>query len=92
MDHKPHLVNWATMCLDKKNGGLGVRGLFKLNKALLSKWNWRLASMGRCRGGWCLGEKIGNFGTGVWKEIRNDWVTLVDNSRFLMEMVVESDF
>ena len=40
LDHKPHLVNWATVCLYKKNGGLGVRGLFKLNKSLLGKWNW----------------------------------------------------
>ena len=35
-------------------------------------------------GGGCLGENRGNFGTGVWKEIRKDWVTLRDNSRFLI--------
>ena len=26
---------------DKRKGGLGVRCLFKLNRALLGKWSWR---------------------------------------------------
>ena len=39
LEKKPHLVKWAMVCTDKKVGGLGVRGLYKLNKALLEKWN-----------------------------------------------------
>ena len=31
LDHKPHLVKWATMCLDRKFDGLDVRELHKLN-------------------------------------------------------------
>ena len=43
LDKKPHLVKWAIICSDKK-GGLGVKGLFNLNKAFLSKWLWRFAN------------------------------------------------
>ena len=32
------------MCLSKKKGGLGVKRLSILNKALLAKWNWRFAN------------------------------------------------
>ena len=40
LEKKPHLVKWATVCTDKKVGGLGVRGLHKL----LGKWIWRFAN------------------------------------------------
>ena len=75
---KPHLVKWVTICTDKKVGGLGVKGLYKLNKALLGKWNWRFANernslwreatnnkFGEMQGGWCLGESRDNFGIGL---------------------------
>ena len=39
LDQKPHLVKWATFCTNNEFGGLGVRGLNKLNKTLLGKWN-----------------------------------------------------
>ena len=44
LERKPHLVNWDTVCLDKRKGGLGVRRLSTLNKALSCKWNWRFAN------------------------------------------------
>ena len=44
LDKNPNLVKWATVYTDKKVGGLGVRGLYKLNKALLGKWNWRFTN------------------------------------------------
>lgn len=31
------------MCLSKEKGGLGIRSLSNLNKALLGKWNWRFS-------------------------------------------------
>ena len=105
LDQKPHLVKWATVCTDKKKGGLGVRGLHKLNKALLGKWNWCFANernalwretisrkFGKVQGGWCSGENRENFGTGLWKEIRKDWGTLLDNAKFQIGDVSRVNF
>ena len=50
LEKKPNLVRWATMCLDKERGGLGVKDLGCLNKTLLSKWCWRFALKGRLNG------------------------------------------
>ena len=44
LDSKPRLVKWDTICSDIRKGGLGVRHLHSLNKALLCKWIWRFAS------------------------------------------------
>ena len=43
LERKPHLVRWDLVCLEKCNGGLGVKSLSILNKALLCKWSWRFA-------------------------------------------------
>ena len=79
MEKKPHLVSWATICLDRWNGGLGVKDLGRLNKALHSKWTWRFANEGgdlwndvmrgkfgeheKGEGGWV------GYGLEVWKAI-----------------------
>ena len=39
LERKPHLVRWGLVCLDKSKGGLGVKCLSTLNKALLCKWS-----------------------------------------------------
>ena len=93
LEKKPHLVKWAMVCIDKKVGGLGVRGLHKLNKALLGKWIWRFANernplwreairrkFGELQGGWCLGECRNSFGTSLWKEIRKGWEVVLLNA------------
>ena len=36
---KLHLVRWKTVCLEKRKGGLGVRNLSVMDKALLCKWS-----------------------------------------------------
>ncbi|RVW82307.1 putative ribonuclease H protein [Vitis vinifera] len=43
LERKIHLVKWELVCLEKDNGGLGVKSLSILNKALLCKWSWRFA-------------------------------------------------
>ncbi|RVX09363.1 Transcription initiation factor TFIID subunit 1 [Vitis vinifera] len=71
LDHKPHLVKWTVVCGDKKKGGLGVKNLSVLNKALLCKWSWRFAiergafwnqvihsKYGEAREGWATQEKV----------------------------------
>ncbi|XP_026396984.1 uncharacterized protein LOC113291698 [Papaver somniferum] len=36
-------VSWLKICNLKENGGLGIRNLRLVNKALLAKWHWRYA-------------------------------------------------
>ncbi|RVW12625.1 putative ribonuclease H protein [Vitis vinifera] len=86
LERKPHLVRWKVVCLSKKKGGLGIKCLSNLNKALLSKWNWRFANergalwnqvirgkYGEDRGGWRTREVREAHGVGLWKAIRMDW-------------------
>ena len=82
LERKAHLVNWETVCVDKEKGGLGIRKLTLLNKALLGKWIWRfacakedlwkqvlMAKYGQEDFGWRTKKAFGAFGVGVWKEI-----------------------
>ena len=83
LEKKSHLVKWSIVCIEKKKGGLGLRSISKLNKALLSKWCWWFANEMNSLwknvirnkfvegiGGWHSGDIKGGFGVGLWKEIR----------------------
>ena len=48
LEKKAHLVNWEVVCSGKRLGGLGLRNLSLMNKALLEKWIWRFASDTDC--------------------------------------------
>ena len=76
--HKPHLVRWNLVCLEKRKGRLGVRNLSLMNNALLCKWNWRFANerealwrsvislkYGEKEGGWCTRDVMGRNGVGL---------------------------
>ena len=39
---KYHLVRWPKVCKSKKQGGLGIKDIMKLNLSLLCKWWWKL--------------------------------------------------
>ena len=79
---KIHLINWKRVCLSKAKGGLGIRSLLLMNKALLSKWAWRFGEednsawknvislkYGTEEGGWFSRTPRGNAGLGLWKGI-----------------------
>ncbi|RVX07796.1 putative ribonuclease H protein [Vitis vinifera] len=80
LERKIHLVKWELVCLEKDNGGLGVKSLSILNKALLCKWSWRFAmereafwnqvirgKYGEEQGGWSSKEARGEtHGVDIW--------------------------
>ena len=83
LGRRPHLVRWAIVCLDKRKGGLGVKSLSTLNKALLCKWSWLFANKkgalwnqvirgiyGEEQGRWCSRDVREGYGVGLWKAIR----------------------
>ncbi|KAJ9674776.1 hypothetical protein PVL29_023982 [Vitis rotundifolia] len=85
LDKKVHLINWEVVCTHKEKGGLGIRRIDMLNKALLGKWVWRFAfekdnlwkrvigvKYGHEGSGWRTREARGTFGVGVWKEIMKE--------------------
>jgi len=85
-EHNLHLVNWKTVCSPIARGGLGVKKLILLNKALLGKWLWRFeneqdylwrqviaSKYGIQRGGWCSKEARGSYGVSLWRHIKKYW-------------------
>ena len=96
-EKKFSLVRWATMCSEKKKGGIGIKSLSKLNKALLCKWSWRFANdqnalwrkaicckFGESIGGWHTRDLRGGYGTSLWKEIRKEWNVFYQNAAFVL--------
>ncbi|RVW75000.1 LINE-1 reverse transcriptase-like [Vitis vinifera] len=94
-ERKAHLVNWERVCVGKEKGGLGLRKLVLLNKALLGKWVWRfahakeemwkrvlVAKYGQEEFGWRTKKVNGAFGVGVWKEIMKEADWCWDNMNF----------
>ena len=64
-----------------------------MNQALLCKWCWRFANerdtlwrlvistkFGEEDGGWNTRDIRGGYGTGLWKDIRKEWLTFSQNT------------
>ena len=96
LEKKSYLVKYAIVYSDKK-GGLGVRNLSTLNRALLCKWSWRFVveieslwrlvisrKFGVEEGGWCTREVREGYGVGLWKEIRKEGSRMFKNIVFSM--------
>ena len=88
LERKAHLIKWKVVCSPKEEGGLGIRKIDVLNKALLGKWVWRYAyekenlwkrvigvKYGQEGCGWRTKDVCGPYGVGLWKEIMKeaDW-------------------
>ena len=97
LEQKTYLVRWTLVCLDKRKGGLGVKCLSSLNKALSCKWSWRFANergalwnqvirgkYGEEQGGWCSKEVKGGYGVGLWKAIRREWHIVSNRLSFVV--------
>ena len=97
LERKVHLVNWEVVCTEKEKGGLGLRKLVPLNKALLGKWIWRFAcekenlwkqvllgKYGKEGFGWMTKKANRTFGVGVWKEIMKEKDWCWENMAFTM--------
>ena len=97
LEKKISLVKWATVCSEKRKGGIGLKSFSKLNKALLCKWSWRFANdhnalwrkaicckFGESIGGWHTRGLRGGYGTSLWKEIRKDWFAFSQNAVFVL--------
>lgn len=102
---KPHIVRCDTIYLDKRKGGLGVKCLYTLNKALLCKWNWGFANKmealwnqvingkyGEKGREWCSWEVKEGHGVGFWKAIKKDWDLVSSRISFLVCMGRGSSF
>ena len=85
------------MCLSKEKGGLGIRSLDTLNKALLGKWSWRFAVEDNPmwkkvitlkyqseEGSWFTKEPRGSCGVGLWKDISNATRNLKQDCYFVI--------
>ncbi|RVX18307.1 LINE-1 reverse transcriptase-like [Vitis vinifera] len=81
----------------KFNGGLGLRRIVTLNRALLGKWIWRFAcekdnlwkqvismKYGQEEYGWRAKKASGAAGVGVWKEIMKESEWCWENLAFLV--------
>ena len=91
LEGKVHLVKWDVVCIEKFNGGLGLRRIATLNRALLGKWIWRFAcekdnlwKYGQEDYGWRAKKASGAAGVGVWKEIMKESEWCWENLAFLV--------
>ncbi|RVW35151.1 BTB/POZ and MATH domain-containing protein 4 [Vitis vinifera] len=95
LERKVHLINWEVVCTQREKGGLGIRKIDSLNKALLGKWVWRFAvendnlwrlmigvKYGQEEFGWRTKEARGTYGVGVWKEIMKEAKWCWENIKF----------
>ena len=91
-------MKWKTICSNKDRGGLGVKCLGTLNKALLAKWAWKFASEDSPLwkniislkydvdkgGGLVRKNGKGAFGVGLWKDISKEAVVLKQFSNLVV--------
>lgn len=87
-ERKCHLVSWKSVFMGKEKGGLGIRQLDLLNRALLGMWAWWFAIEGEnkawkiCvkvkhgfeKGRWFTKNPRGSYGICLWKFLNREAV------------------
>ena len=81
-------VKWDDVFHSKREGGLGIRPLRDVNKALKAKWLWRFAKEGKTlrknmvkikygidKLGWWSKKSPHPHGIGCWKSIIMVWIS-----------------
>jgi hypothetical protein len=58
-------LKWEKVCLDKENGGLGIKNIKAFNVALLGKWVWRKKVCGIRYSSGSMERSMGKLGWGV---------------------------
>jgi len=66
-----HWVKWEDICHPKREGGLGIRPLRDMNKALKAKWLWRFAKEDNTLWKNVVELKYGIDGLGWWSKKSN---------------------
>ncbi|OVA10612.1 hypothetical protein BVC80_807g9 [Macleaya cordata] len=82
ISHGYHLISWEIICAPLASGGLGIRNIWTMNLALLSKWSWRFCTekdhlwfiiiqekFGPHKSDWCPNPTLQTHGHSCWRSI-----------------------
>ncbi|XP_061350094.1 uncharacterized protein LOC133295304 [Gastrolobium bilobum] len=90
---RSHLVAWKQICMDKKNGGLGLRSMREMNSAFIMKvgfnlvahpdalWSKFLRAKYNVEAGMTPIIHAPNSSSQLWKGITRHWNIIMDHSR-----------
>ncbi|XP_061375835.1 uncharacterized protein LOC133317945, partial [Gastrolobium bilobum] len=90
---RSHLVSWKQICMDKKNGGLGLRSMREMNSAFIMKvgfnlvahpdalWSKFLRAKYNVKAGMTPIIHAPNNSSQLWKGITRHWNIIMDHSR-----------
>lgn len=86
-----HLINWDTLCMSRKDGGLGLKKMTSMNDAFMMKLGWGVLTKpgelwvqvlrGKYDRGYVglLQEKMSPTDSCIWKAIAAVWPSIMSN-------------
>ncbi|KAK4259282.1 hypothetical protein QN277_005629 [Acacia crassicarpa] len=89
---KLHLVDWDTVCKPKKNGGLGLKHLYRQNQAYMMKLGWNmmkrrddlwvkvLRSKYKCGDNLVPTINSTKLGSNAWSGIKKSWEAVMEGT------------
>ncbi|XP_058785055.1 uncharacterized mitochondrial protein AtMg00310-like [Vicia villosa] len=85
-------MGWKDVCKSKEEGGLGIKHAGRFNKALMSKWPWRMLNEENAIWSGVLRGRYGDTRSGMWG---NDAIGSVSKEslgwRYIMELCGEKE-